>query len=408
MDTERWFDTQSMRSSMTAPHEELRALRRSLDARQIARATELLGHSLRETGGLEPERGARLLALSRPEVIWSLARYHGVSGLVYQRLQSLPGAPDSLLAALRSDFEASVHRHLRSTWELSQLKPMLDGTGVPWAVVKGPAAVELLYGGRGGRLYHDLDVLVDPSGFSQVLSALEASGLQQLDRNWAVLRREMRGEVHYRGASPLEIDLHWNLINMYRGRFRVPTSELLQRAVAVHLAGVEVCTLDPTDSLIHLCLHAAISGGDRIMWLKDIERAVTVRTPAWDDVVSRSRRWNVAAPVGLMLSRSAQFLGVQLPAGVIQDLISPGAMRLIRAVDRLFPWQRALGRLTSPNRLMARSIGQGPVRGAVWLVVRSIRNLEPDQERASSSFTPGGTEGDRTAFIESVMASEAD
>ena len=218
----------------------------------------------------------------------------------------------------------------------------------------------------------------------------------------------MRGEVHYRGASPLEIDLHWNLINMYRGRFRMPTRELLQRAVVVHLAGVEVCTLDPTDSLIHLCLHAAISGGDRIMWLKDIERAVTVRTPVWDDVVSRSRRWNVAAPVGLMLSRSAQFLGAQLPAGLIRDLISPGAMRLIRAVDRLFPWQRALGRLTSPNRLMARSIGQGPVRGAVWLVVRSIRNLDPDQERASSSFTPGGTEGDRAAFIESVMASEAD
>jgi hypothetical protein len=144
------------------------------------------------------------------------------------------------------------------------------------------------------------------------------------------------------------------------------------------------------------------------MWLKDIERAVMVRTPVWDDVVGRSRRWNVAAPVGLMLSRSARFLGAQLPAGVTQDLISPGAMRLIRVVDRLFPWQRALGRLASPNRLMARSIGQGPVRGAVWLVVRSIRNLDPDQERASSSFTPGGTERDRAAFIESVMASEAD
>src|SRR5438552_3724800 len=336
-----------------------------------------------------------------------------IRALVLYRLLRVQGNDAVLVIGLAGDrpsteAQASVHRHLRSTWELSQLKPMLDGTGVPWAVVKGPAAVELLYGGRGGRLYHDLDVLVDPSGFSQVLAALEANGLQQLDRNWAVLRREMRGEVHYRGASPLEIDLHWNLINMYRGRFRMPTRELLQRAVVVHLAGAEVCTLDPTDSLIHLCLHAAISGGDRIMWLKDIERAVTVRTPVWDDVVSRSRRWNVAAPVGLMLSRSAQFLGAQLPAGLIRDLISPGAMRLIRAVDRLFPWQRALGRLTSPNRLMARSIGQGPVRGAAWLVVRSIRNLDPDQERASSSFTPGGTEGDRAAFIESVMASEAD
>jgi hypothetical protein len=331
-----------------------------------------------------------------------------VSGLIYPRLRNVDGAPETLLAALQSDFDASVHRHLQSTWELSRLKSTLDATRVPWVVVKGPAAVELLYRGQGGRLYQDLDVLVEPSGFREVLDALELSGLQQLDRNWAVLRREMRGEVHYGGATRLEIDLHWNLVNMYRGRMRIPTRELLRRAVAVRLAGVDVCTLDPADSLIHLCVHAAISGGDRILWLKDIERAVAAGTVAWDDVVSRSRRWNVAAPVGLMLARSARFLGAEVPVEVTNDLVPPGARRLIRVIDRLFPWQRALGRLTSPNRLMARSIHQGLLGGSVWLVVRSMRNLDPGQEEASSAFTPGGDEHDRAAFIESVTTSEAD
>ena len=198
-----------------------------------------------------------------------------------------------------------------------------------------------------------------------MLTALEEHGLEQLDRNWAVLRREMRGEVHYRGASPVEIDLHWNLINMYRGRMRVRTGELLARAASVNLAGIEVETLDPTDSLIHLCVHAAISGGDRMIWLKDIERAVVIRPPAWDKLVSRANGWNVAGPVGLMLGRSRDFLDTPVPRRVIGDLVSRRARRLIRTVDRLSPWPRALGRLTSPNRLMARSIGQGLLGGSI-------------------------------------------
>jgi hypothetical protein len=109
-----------------------------------------------------------------------------------------------------------------------------------------------------------------------------------------------------------------------------------------------------------------------------------------------------------MLSRSAAFLGAQVPERVIRDLVNPAAMTLIRTIDRLFPWQRALGRLASPNRLMVRSIGQGPVGASVWLLVRAIRNLDRGQEEASSAFTPGGDERDRAAFIESVVASEAD
>jgi hypothetical protein len=397
-----------MRSSTIAPPDELPSPGSGLDGRQITSATHLLGLCLRETGDLDAPRAVRLLDLTRPEVIYALALYHGVSGLIYERLRRLGGAPDTLLAALQSDFELSVHRHLQSTWELSRLKPTLDGTGFPWVVVKGPALVELLYGGQGGRLYQDLDILVDPTGFGEILGALEGNGLQPLDRNWTVLRREMRGEVHYLTVSQMQVDLHWNLVNMYRGRMNIPTRELLQRAIAVPLAGVEACTLDPIDSLIHLCVHAAISGGDRILWLKDIERAIAVRSPEWDQLVSRSRRWNVAAPVGLMLSRSAQFLGAQVPDPVMRDLVDPTTSRVIRSVDRLFPWQHALGRLSSPSRLMARSIGQGPVGGLVWLVVRSIRNLDPRQEKASSAYTPGGDERDRTAFIESVMATEAD
>lgn len=378
---------------------------RRFDRTSIASATALLRACLLEPGGSDPASVARLLEQAPTDAILALARYHGVTGLLLEPLGRL-AAPDALLGPARAAFEISVHRHLRSTWDLAQLVKILGPTGVPWVVVKGPAAVELTYGGRGGRSYIDLDLLVHPAGFGPVIEALEANGLALLDRNWAVLRRDMRGEVHHRGPSGLEVDLHWNLVNMYRGRMRIGTGELLGRSVPVRLAGVDVRTLDPTDSLVHLCLHAAISGGDRMIWLKDIERAVAVRPPDWDELVVRSRRWKVSAPVGLMLERAAAFLGAAVPAAVLQALLGRGTPLVVRVVDRLSPWPRALGRLASPNRLMARSMGQGILGGGAWLVVRSFRNLDPGQEEAASAFTPGGDERDRAAFIAAVMASD--
>ncbi len=381
-------------------------LRHRPDRRRSAMAAELVRLCLGSPEELDGPGARRLIAEIDPAELVPFARYHGVAGLIYEPLLSHGKAPDVLLEALRTSHDASVHGHLRSTWELARAATALADSGVEWVVVKGPVAVELLYAGQGGRSYQDLDLLVEPSGFRSALAALESSGYAPMDRNWAVLRREMRGEVHYRGPSGQELDVHWNVVNMYRGRMRVSTRALLRRAEPVELAGVAVRTLDPTDTLIHLALHAAISGGDRILWLKDIERSVAARPPDWSALVARSRAWRVGAPVGMMLGRAARFLRAGVPESVMRDLLGPAPRLLVGTIDRLFPWQAALGRLASPNRLLARSIGQGLFGASAWLAVRSIRNLDPGQERAESAFTPGGHAADRAAFIAAVEASE--
>ena len=373
-----------------------------MDGRQMTKATAFLRTCLREDDRAGSPPAASLLDGVVPERFVAFARFHGVLGLIGPGIERQTDIPAWLHEAVRHDRELAIHRHLQAIWQLSRLAPILDASGVAWSVVKGPVAVELLYGERPGRPYHDLDVLVDPAGFGTVLAALENGGFAPLDRNWAVLRRDMRGEVHYRGREGVEIDLHWNLVNMYRGRMRVGTRELLRRAEMVKLAGLPVPALDPTDSLAHLCLHAAISGGDRMIWVKDIERAIAARPPDWEELIRRTRRWHVAAPVGLLMLRARQFLGAAVPQAVLSDLLGRAERTMIRGLDRVFPWPQAQGRLANPNRLMARSVGQGLVGATAWLVVRSFRNLDPGQEQAASAFTPGGDERDRAAFVEAV------
>ena len=389
---------------MTTPTQRAAADARLVSRADAERATRLLRACLLPEARRRPEEIGALAAAADPDAVLRMARFHGVMAMLFDGLRAAPGVPPALLEPVTALYEAAVHRHLRGAWDLARVGRAIDGAGVRWAVVKGPAAVELLYGGGGGRTYADLDILVDPRGFGPAIEALEAAGLVMLDRNWAVVRREMRGEVHLRGADGPEVDLHWHLVNMYRGRMRVPTAELLDRAVAVSLAGVPARTLDPADSLVHLCLHAALAGADRMVWLKDVERATALRPPDWDVLVERAARWRVGAPVGLVLARSAGWLGAGVPPTVLRRLLGRALPAVARAVDAVFPWTRALNGLASPNRLLVRSAGQGPLGGAAWLALRSVRNLDPDQERAESAFEAGGDDGDRAAFIAAVMA----
>jgi hypothetical protein len=109
-----------------------------------------------------------------------------------------------------------------------------------------------------------------------------------------------------------------------------------------------------------------------------------------------------------VLGRSAAWLGTPIPVPVLRDLVRRGLGPVAAAVDRVFPWTRALNGTASPSRLLIRSAGQGPLGGSAWLAARSVRNLDPHQEQAESAFEPGGDERDRAAYIAAVMAGAAD
>lgn len=368
-------------------------------------AAQLLILCARDVTSFDPGAAEALLARTSPEILMALAEYHGVSGMVYERLRSIEAAPALLLAELHDRYARAVQGHLRVIWELAQLQPLLDATGARWAVIKGPVAVELLYSAPGQRAYQDLDLLVDPAAFRDVLTTLATVGSQVLDRNWTLLRKELRGEVHLRLPRGTALDLHWNLLNMNRGRMWIDSAEVLERSVRRDLGGVMVPTLDPADTVVHLAVHAGVSGGDRLLWLKDIERAAAVLDPPWEVVVERARRWNVAAPVGLILGRAKEVLAADIPAWVPAQLLSSRSTRLVRLVGRVSPWELSVGRLTAASHVVSRSISHGSFGATAWFIRRSFRSLDPREPAASSAFTPRGDEADREAYIDAVVRS---
>ena len=352
------------------------------------------------------EQLAVLLPSVSERVVLELAAYHRVSGLVYERLRQVPLTPQTLMGVLSERYTAAATGHLRMLRALFRLLPELDSTNARWAVVKGPVLVEALYGAEPGRRpYFDLDLLVEPIAFGTFIDALARADARLLDRNWIGMRKAMRGEVHLVHRDGTLIDLHWNLIDMYRGPMRIPATEVLARARRLGIDGRGVPMLDPVDAVLHLAFHAAYSGGDRLLWLKDLERAVATWRPDWNDLVARAHEGHISAAVGLMLSRARNVLGADIPDATVACLLPRGAAAVAKWVDALSPWEYGFGRTAAPTRLFSRTIGYGMPGALRWLVWRSIRNLDPWQQARTSTFADHGSDVERDRFIAEVVKS---
>lgn len=271
--------------------------------------TALLGEIL-ATGALAP--------------MVAFARWHHVEDGLLLALEQLEAGQQPFVEELAEGHRRRVVQQLIADLDLVTVRSVLDAAEVSWLVVKGPVLAELAYSNPALRPYGDLDIVVAQSHFDTAVTLLEQAGARVIDRNWDLIIREKRGQLHMALTAGTVGDLHWHLVNhaWQRHAMDVPMAALFERARRVELSSGTVHTLDPVDTLLHVSLHAALSGGHRLRWLADVARLVTVERPDWDDVVSRARDWGIGPSVGLVLQRARRLAGADVPPDVHDALLS--------------------------------------------------------------------------------------
>jgi hypothetical protein len=240
-----------------------------------------------------------------------------------------------------------------------------------WATFKGPVLSESLHPVAGLRSYGDLDVLVAPADLREAGERLFGAGWQVLATPDDLLNGAVTGEIELGRTGGAVVDLHWSLVlsETLRRRFTVPTPELLARSSPLLIGSVEVHTLDPNDTLVHLCHHAAFAGAVRLVHLLDVDQAAR-RIQDWGEVVRRARSWGAGAQVALVLARSGRVLGTPVPQDLNRRLgLSRAFGTLMSAADRAWPVP-AVRREASWPRLVA-----GAVRpSATATAFRTLQN----------------------------------
>jgi hypothetical protein len=339
-----------------------------------------------------------------------------MTGYVLRSLRDGEALPDEVRHALNVSYRVGIAHHLRVMAGFYHVHDLLARTGVPWLLVKGPVLAELVYGDPGLRPYADIDVIVRAGDLPSVARVMETSGSLPLDRNWPLMLRMRAGEVHLELPQHVELDLHWHLLfgSEQRRAFPIAMEELFERARPVQVRGATVWTTDPVDTLLHLCVHGAVEGGDQLIWLKDIERVIAVDVPDWDEVVRRATVGRIGLPVVAMLGRARQTLRAEVPEEVLAALCPTRAFRaLLGKLDERFPVSTSNGR-GSPATLVTRAcradlpatfaeLGRGVGRrlGRFARMGTWSRDVAGNDPRHPGSLRhPAGDEWDRQAFMD--------
>ena len=345
--------------------------------------------------------------------------HHRVVGPVWHALGPTGLLDGDTAASLQALHRASVARHLLLLEGLAVAADALDGGSIPWLVFKGPVLAELVYARPDERAYTDLDLLVAPAHLPDAVHALELSGARLLDANWRLIADDVPGELHLLLPSGGVLDLHWHVVCEKDARRHVgfPAEEILARSGRREVGSRAVPVMDPVDILVHVALHASLAGADRLVWLKDVEQCVLRHDVDWPLVVRRAREHGAAVATGLMLSRAAVVLGLEVPTEVVHELVpSPGLRWAMTAVDSVWPVHRARPG-GSPSRLIARAARRNAsaTRGEV---VRRVAGWARDggsdparlHARAldaayeGSLLHPAGTPEDRERYFRAVRS----
>jgi hypothetical protein len=316
-------------------------------------------------------------------------------------------ATDEVVRSIEGSRTAWMARHMLALAELERLQVSLDAANVPFVVVKGPVLSEHLYADAGLRMFGDVDLLFPPDGFARAVEVLERAGAAVLDRNWSLALSELRGQLHLQLPLGNVGDAHWHIVNraVVREDFTIPTEELLGRARRIRVGTLQVPTLDPVDTLLHLSLHAALSGADRLIWLKDVERAIAVDRPPWDVVVRRSRRWKASRSVAVTLARARRTLDAPVPGDVLDALFASRTWRRIGdLLDRRFPVEETEVRQTPASfwAQLTRATTTTTLRAVAHRAGRRITSGADRARGPDRMFDPAGTPDDRQAFFQRV------
>ena len=265
----------------------------------------------------------------------SAAAFHRVSPAAFVALRESKCVSSQVLETLHTGYEAGLRHHLLCCQVLGDVAARLDRAGYRFVAIKGPVLAETVYPRPDLREYADVDLLVRPAEFRDVLQILERLGGNVIERNWDLCLGLLKGELNIAVPEGVVVDLHWSLLynDEMRKAFSYCDQELLTRSRSASLGESVVSVPDETDQLLHLCVHACLAGGHRLGWLQDIRRAATRRSIDWSVFWARARANRLELAAAVALDHVNRCFGSAFPVAVPTS----AWRRLVASLDRHRP-----------------------------------------------------------------------
>jgi hypothetical protein len=265
-----------------------------------------INRCLREPDARRPSELAVIgYSIRRWDVLVEAAQRHGTAAFV---LASVDSERVPLPPAVAETLEQRAYSELACVMlldeELRRIGSTFAAERLPLIVLKGPVLARTVYPAASLRPYGDLDLLVQVDHESSAATLLLAMGFAEAPYAAEVARRARPSasgtgafhRVFSSRSNGARVELHVDPFQL--GIPPVCEEDRWRRAVPV--PGIPgVCSLDPSDQFVHLCVHAHKHGFNRLIWLKDLDLFIRRYRDCidWQMVCEVARREGVLASV---------------------------------------------------------------------------------------------------------------
>ena len=281
------------------------------------------------------------------EPVWSELQAHvkwqRLTNLLAQAVSSgvFPATEAQIKEAIEADVPA-LTGVLRLEAQLLEVADILNGAGVRFCVLKGPAVAHLDYPDPAWRCFGDLDLLIPPDALDDAIGLLTELGYtRRFPQPRDGFDRRFTKSVSLDGPDGQQLDLHRTLAAGGFGQRIVVSMLWSAPSSRLTLGGREFAALGAEERFLHACYHLVLGNAPpRLVPQRDVAEMLHNDSVAGDRALIIASAWRGQAVVARAINTTVENLQLSTDTPLVAWAreFQPGRRE-----------QRELARATSPR-----------------------------------------------------------
>ncbi len=240
--------------------------------------------------------------------------------LLYRNLQ-VHGIKDPSLGKYKGVYRQTWYKNQVLFHAIALLLRSFHDAGIETMTLKGAALVSLYYKDYGLRPMNDFDLLIHMNQVSAAMNLLRALGWTPMDFEPADKYMSVSYSHGFRNGKGQEIDLHWHVLSQCREANA--DDDFWEGASETRFHDVPTCVLNPTDQLLHTCIHGARwNYTPPFRWVADTSIILDTSQSeiSWNRLIEQSRKRRLVLPLRETLNYLKDLVAAPIPSEVLRRI----------------------------------------------------------------------------------------
>jgi hypothetical protein len=243
--------------------------------------------------------------------------------LLYHNLRE-QGVETPLMGKLKGVYRATWYKNQLAFHDMAALLNVFHAAGIQTMILKEAALILLHYQDHGLRPMDKFDILVRPEQASAAINLLVELGWRPKKKSLEAFNDSyfsFRHEHAFENAAGHQFDLHWHVL--HECCYTNADDDFWDSAIVTELRDVSTQALNPTDQLLHVCVHGVKWNPTPLLcWIADATMILNASQSEidWNRLITQAQKLRLILPIKAALNYLRDLLNIPVPPVILQSM----------------------------------------------------------------------------------------